>query len=159
MTKSWIIGIFLVTVCSAMITLMSPDGEMKKYVRLVASLSVLASIAIPLVFAASKLRYDISIENPSEIDSVSESGFDIISLSAKEIEKSVGDHVATGFSLQRDDVFVTAELDGSDMTAVEIKRVEISVPHGADIRAVKEYVSGLFNGKISVDVKEASEDG
>ena len=154
MTGSFTVGIFLVSVCAAIVSFLSPDGEMKKYVRLVASLAVLASIAVPLIFTAAKLPAELSPDDFTAMKFDGGGSFDIISLSAAEIEKSVKSMVASEFSLDEETVSVDVRLSAADTSAVEISGVEVTVPPGVDKAAVMEYVNGLFKNTTSVYVKE-----
>ena len=156
MINGWIGALILVSVSAAVVSFVSPDGEMKKYVELIARLCVLAAIVIPAVAAIKNIPVQIPEYEELAFDQYATGERDVISLTKANIESSVASRVEERFGLQKGSVTVEATLDASDTSAVDIIGIAVSVPPGTDADAVKSFVLKLFENTTDVVIKEAS---
>lgn len=146
-----------ISVSAAVVTLLSPDGEMKKYIKLLSTLAVLAAIAVPV--ASTLAGLPDAIANIEEMDFGGETGsdFDAVALSKAQIEKSVAEQIEARFSLDTGSVKVAAMLDASDTSAIVIEKVSIGVPRGTDTAKVKTFADELFKNTTEVTVYEVGD--
>lgn len=148
-----ITSVLLIAVAAALISVISPEGEMKKYVKLVSSLAVLAAIIVPMVMSISKLPGMIGESVIQSSAAPPAAGFDLIGESAKKIERSISEQVKNEFGISGD-VGASVVLDKSDETEIKILRVILTVPCGTDTAAVREYVLNIMKNTSDVEVRE-----
>ena len=147
-------AILLISVSAAIVSFMSPDGEMKKYVDLIARLGVLAAIAVPIIAGITNIPYRISEYEEIQQTEYQSGEYDVISLAKANIESSVAERVEAEFGLKKGSVGVFVELDASDISSIDILSINVTVPRGTDKTSVKNYVLKLFENTSSVSVKE-----
>ena len=145
-------ALFAVTVSAAVVTLMSPEGEMKKYIKLISALVVLAAVAVPVASTLADLPETIANIEETNFGGEIDANFDVVALSKAQIEKSVAEQVAAEFGIDASAIEVDAELDASDTAAIVITKVSVGVPRGADAAKVKAFVGGLFKNTTNVEV-------
>ena len=148
-----IVSILLVVISSAIVSFISPDGEMKKYVKLVSTLAVLAAIVVPVVQSLVKLPEKIEFEVAPSGEEYS-AKFDIIKASKEKIEQSVKAEVCNEFSLADSDVSVIVTLDDSDTAAIKIEHIRVTVPRSAGGARVEKFVLSLMKNTTKVTVEE-----
>ena len=150
---SHVTAVLLITVAAAIVSLISPEGEMKKYVKFVASIAVLASIAVPIVASITKLPDAISEIKADGVGNI-QAEFDLISASSEKIEQSIVQMISNEFIIDSEKVSAHLTLDSSDTAAIKILRVSVFVPPGTDTESVRSYVIKLMKNTCDVDVTE-----
>lgn len=146
--------VLFVSVSAAIVSMISPNGEMKKYINLIATLAVLASIAVPIAATVKNIPRTFSEIAETDIVGVESPDFDIVSLSKKEIEDHVSSEVELKFKYPDGSVKTSVSLDAADTSKIEITLVSVGIPSSADIPIVREYVTSLFKGLVPVSVYE-----
>jgi len=153
-----IIAILLIAVSASIVTLVSPNGEMKKYVDLIARLCVLAALAVPIVAGVTNIPHKIAEFEQVRIEENESVESEIVSLTKANIESGIAENVEAEFGLQKGSVAVSVTLDTSDYSAIDIVNIEIILPSGSDKTSVRDYVNKLFKKTTAVSVKEAGND-
>lgn len=143
-------ALVMISVSAAVVSLMSPEGEIKKYINLVSVLVVLAAIEVPVASALGNVPNMVTQFDEINFDGAKAGKFDAVALSKAEIEKRTAEQVEAHFSLPRGSVKVEATLDDGDMTAIEIKRISVGAPRGTDGEKVKKYVIELYKNTVDV---------
>lgn len=145
-------ALLAVSVSAAVVTLISPDGEMKKYIRFISALVVLAAIAVPVTSTLADLPQMIESIEEMDFGGNVDAQFDAVALSRAQIEKSVAEQVAAHLGLDTAEIEISAELDASDTSAIVITKVSVGVPRGTDVEKVRSFVGELFKNTTDVEV-------
>lgn len=151
-------ALVMISVSAAIVSMMSPDGELKKYINFVSVLVVLAALAVPVASALGNVPDMVTRLEEIEFDSAATGDFDAVALSKAEIEKRTAEQIEAHFSLPRGSVIAKVSLDDSDRTAIDITRISVGVPRGTDTEKVRKYVYELYKNTVEADVYEV-EDG
>ena len=151
-------ALLAVSFSAAVVTLMSPEGEMKKYIKFISALVVLAAIAVPVASTLADLPRMIESIEETDFGGNVDAQFDAVALSKAQIEKSVAEQVAAKFGLDAAEIEVSAELDAADTSAIVITKISVGVPRGADGEKIKAFVDALFKNTTNVEVNKV-EDG
>ena len=150
-------ALVLISVSAAIVSLMSPEGELKKYINLVSALVVLAALAVPVAAALGNVPDMVTRLEEIDFDSAATGDFDAVALSKTEIEKRTAEQIEARFSLPRGSVGVDVTLDASDRSAIDITRVTVGVPRGTDAEKVKKYVAELYKNTAAVTIYEVDD--
>ncbi|MBR6051967.1 MAG: stage III sporulation protein AF [Clostridia bacterium] len=150
-------ALVMISVTAAIVSLMSPDGELKKYINLVSVLVVLAALAVPVAAALGNVPDMVTRIEEIDFDSAATGNFDAVTLSKAEIEKRTAEQIESRFSLARGSVGVDVTLDDSDRTAIDITRISVGVPRGTDREKVRKYVEELYKNTAQVTVYEVDD--
>lgn len=150
--RSYLTTAMLASVASA-ICIQLTDDRYRKYVKYVAGLGLLLTLALPLksiVAEASDFEWSLSSNEEASLTGNSE----YIELLGSEMARSIGDRVAYLFDLPREAVYVTLTLDTSEADAIEIVSIEISVTEKCNATAIEQAVAKEF--ACAVEVWEVS---
>lgn len=152
--KEYTLSAIMISAMSALFTIISPDGEMKKYISLISSLCVIAVIAVPTLSLISSFG-DVDSALNTDIIEV-EPGHDVMIYEAKEIiEKRMDLDIESRFNIKSGVVKTSITLDMSDTSSIDITEIYITVPRGTDVSALEKYVSDMFLNTASVIITES----
>lgn len=157
--QSGIGALVVISVSAAVVSMMSPDGEIKKYINLVSVLAVLAALAVPVASALGSVPDMVAKLEEINFDGASDVGFDAVELSREQIEKSTAEQIEARFGLDRGSVSVTVTLDAGDRSAIDITGISVGVPRGASAEKVRAFVTELYKNTAAVDVYEVDDGG
>lgn len=157
--KAYAIALVTVCVCAGLVTQLAPEGELKKYLRYIVSLCVLAALISPVISVFVSLP-----ELAEKIETTSDSGFtesesyeeQLISVRKKAVEDSIKSLIAAKFSLPEEKISLSIEIDAKNVSAIEIKAINIVLYCQADKNGITAYVSEMFYGTAKVTVTEAA---
>lgn len=153
--KEYLTSIMAVSVASALVSLLVPDGKAsKKYLKFVIGAVSLLAVAEPLCGLADIRelpKTDLSVTVPSE----SENGYiDAVIKNAEDIIASeMTEELFTRYRLSERYVGVCVELDASDPSEVTVNEMIITLKsYGswADSRAISEYFSDKYGCEVKI---------
>ena len=146
-------SVLLISVCSAVVSMIAPRGEIKKYIKLICSLAVVASLALPVISAVLTVR-DVEYLPPDASGDVAGDVSAILEYAKQNIEKNTASKIEAEFGISGVGVF--AVLDPSDLSSIDITELYITVPRGTNIRAVENYIlqMRLCTGTVTVKEKD-----
>ena len=149
-------SVFLISVSAAIITQMSPDGELRKYIRFIAGLSVIASIAFPIISVVRSLPD--KMENiSSEANEMPEfDNMEIVSAAVRNIELELCADIEAEFGLEKESVTAEVLIDASDLSNILITDINIILPRGVGGN-VRGYVYRMFRGEPRIRITEADD--
>lgn len=150
-------ALVMISVSAAIVSLMSPDGELKKYINFVSALVVLAALAVPVASSLGNVPEMVTRLEEIDFDGAEKGDFDAVALSKAEIEKRTAEQIEARFSLPRGSVGVDVTLDDGDRTAIDITRISVGVPRGTDAEKVKKYAEELYKNTAQVAVYEVDD--
>lgn len=150
--------IIVITAISGILFTAAPEGNIKKYINFVLSVCILAAVIAPMLGVIAKLpseiRYreddfkDVSADEKEHLESA------LVSASKKEIERAIGSLVCTKFGFDDRSVTVDITLDDRNKEAIEIIKIQITVPDGTKKKEISSYMSDMFLGKSKILVEE-----
>ncbi len=118
--KAFLFSVMVVSICSAVIGMIAPEGALKKQISFVCSAAVCAALVLPILGIFSDIPGEIKLpsvsENaPSEVGRAEDA---IISLTAEKICAEMEKQVTERFGIKN--AHLTLKIDSSDKTAVNI---------------------------------------
>lgn len=147
----------MISATVAVVTLISPSGEMKKYIDLIAALCVIAAIAVPIISAVPSLSLDHDIAWGEDIEI--ENGHSGVVYEATEIiEKRTAADIAAKFNIDIGDIDVCIVLDTTELSSIDITDVYITLPRGHNIADLKKYTEELFLNTAAVHITEVNDE-
>jgi len=154
--SSLISSVFLISVSAALITQLSPEGELRKYIRLIAALSVIASIAFPVISVIRSLPDQIDGISSEVVEIAEFDNTEIISAAARNIERELCADIEAGFGFEKGSVAAEILVDAGDPSNIIITDINIILPRGfsGDVRG---YVYRMFRGGPRIRITEAGD--
>lgn len=148
--------ICILAVCGIAINI-SPEGEMKKYIRYICLLCTAAAVCIPAIKAIGGISEDISDfpqfttdENAAESDKIN----DVFIASAKSnTEAALCAYICEKYGYESGSVTVKAILDTSDISKIEIKKLQIVLPSGKNAAKIKAELYEMFLYKTEIELE------
>ena len=156
--SSGVVALVAISVSAAVVSLMSPDGEIKKYINLVSVLAVVASLAVPVASALGNVPDIVARFEEIDFDNGAAGGFDAVELSRAQIEKSTAEQIETNFGFERGSVDVDVVLDKSDVSSIGIISVTAGVPRGADTEKVRAFLREIYKNTAEVAIYEVDDE-
>ena len=157
-TELFIYAFVSVCVGAGVITQIAPEGALKKYLKYIVSLCVLAAMLSPLIKAFGVIaREDLSVTFDAEDTNGQKAAEDIVIENGKSrIEDAIRSEISKKWEISYDDVSVEITLDVSNKQAIEIKNIKINVAGVTNTNEIKDYISKLFYGTANVSVSEGN---
>ena len=146
----------VIAVAGGLVMLICPNGRLQTHVKFIISLCMICALLSSFLSVSGDLEnffngIEISVENE-----MVQSGEDVRILVAKEAKKNMEQEIlrliSSRFGFDGNEVLVIAEIDMSNMEAVDIISVTVFLSDIQKADAVKSYVSELFSNSIDVKV-------
>lgn len=153
--KGYVYMLVCVLVASGLSVNLSPEGEIKKYIRYICLMCTAAAICIPTVRVIGGI-----FENIDDIDGmefcVSSENVNaeamLIEQTRKNISASICDYICEKYALQKDEVSVDVLLDIEDTADVEIKKLILTLPERAPAKAIKAELDEMLLYKTEIEI-------
>lgn len=153
--RSYLTTAMVASVASA-ICIQLTDERFRKYVKYLAGLCMLLVLVHPLLGLISDMGdYSISVEESSEETLSGDSAY--VGLLGNQLSEAIGDRVAYIYDLSRDAVYVTLTLDTSDLSAIEIKAIDLLITEKCDGERIAQAMSAEFACTVNVSEEIMSE--
>ena len=154
-------GFCVIAVSGGLLLIMSPEGNLKKYVKFVLSLCMVCALLSAFFTFAEKAEGIVSeIEVEAQDSAVKTEGalrLGIVKQAKKNMEKELEALLSTHLDVPSDDIYVIAELDTTDLSAVEITKISVflaDISHGS---AAREYLGKTFMNAVAIDIMKKGE--
>lgn len=149
-------AVLSVCIAAGAVIRISPDGSIKKYLKYLVSLCVLAAVLSPLIDGVgTMLSFDGNI-SVGEGDSMGapHGGEYIIDAEKAEIEEAICSLIASKWRLEKEKICVSLTLDKSNISAIEIRKIDIKIKGVAKTEEIRRYIDEMFYGTAGVTVSE-----
>lgn len=151
----------VVAVSGGLAMLISPEGNVKKYVKFIISLCVVCALLSPILSFSGKLpQYleNIEFEVQKEAEDVSVEVYSDVALVAKEnIEAEVENLLASNFDYEKEDIYVVATLDCTNLSAIKITDITVFLADIGKKDDVSDYLSELFLQTANIHIMKKGE--
>ena len=154
-------GFCVIAVSGGLLLIMSPEGNLKKYVKFVLSLCmVCALLSAFFTFSESTKAFfdEIEMEAQDAAEKTeSELRFNIAKQAKKNMEEELALLLSSQLDVPKSDIYVVAEVDMTDLSAVEITKISVflaDVSHGEKAR---NYLLQTFMNAVPIDIMKKGE--
>ena len=149
--KSYLLTAMLASLASSLLIRIS-DPRHKSYLRYVAGLALLLLLVAPLTTLAQDLGNVLSDSLPPAATEGEENEPQAyIGEIGRTMSRQIGDLIAKQFELPRDAISVKLTLDLSDLSAIAIYRVDVTVSDAScDVDAIDRYLTDALGCEVSV---------
>ena len=149
--KSYLVTAMLASLASSIVIRIS-DPRHRSYIRYIAGLALLVLLAVPLTSIARDLTDSLSdIDPPSETQDIAGNNREFVGELGRTMSGQIGDLIASRFQLPRETISVKLTLDLSDLSAISIYRIDVTVSGTVcDVEAIDRYLSDSLNCEVSV---------
>ena len=134
--------------------LIAPCKAMKKQVKFIISVcTVCAMLSAMISVSADVKKYvqDISEQVETEVSGVAEDARRSLAEQAKRnMEREASELICAKYNICADGVYVVAEIDTSDMTAIEVVKINVFLSDTSYSDSVKAYIEGVFGNEVEV---------
>lgn len=156
--RSYALAIVTVCVSAGLVTQIAPEGQLKKYIKYIISLCVLAALIAPVISVFGGLpeyadKFGEILEQQTEDDSGAKK--QLIETQKNAVQEAIRSLISTKYSIKKENIEVKIKINSDNSEAVEIKEIFITVKEYADIQAIKNYINEMFYGTAKITVMEA----
>ncbi|MBQ8287187.1 MAG: hypothetical protein IJX76_00260 [Clostridia bacterium] len=151
--KSYLLTAMLASLAASLLIRIS-DPRYRTYVRYVAGLALLLLLTIPLTSLAGDLADELSETDVTEEEQEQSAREEVIGEIGRTMSRQIGDIVAQRFALSREAITVKLTLDLSDLSAISIYRVDLTVRVMCDAQEIEHYLSESLDCPVTVTVAE-----
>lgn len=150
--------IIVITAVSGLLFTAAPEGNMKKYIKFVISVALVAALTVPLLsIAASLPKVLLSGSVPAEVGAAEGRAENIlVDASKKELEDAIVSYVAEKYGLLRGQMRCDLVLDTSDISAIRIVKIRLIVPRGCDKEEIRRGLSEMFLYQSEIEIGEVT---
>lgn len=158
--KTYIISILTVSVISGIICSFLPhkNGGLKKHLNFIVGLICAIILISPIVKIAKNTVFlkegiDSILESMNISSSIKDSNQVIIDTSIEKIENGIKSTVISKFKLKDSDVYVSLAVDKSDIEAIEITKIIITLQNEASWYSddkIKDFVEELTECPVEI---------
>lgn len=153
--KSYVYMLVCVLAASGLAINLSPEGEMKKYIRYICLLCTAAAICIPTVQVIGGISgyiADIGDGTAYETGEDPDAEGILIEQTRKNIAASLRNYISEKYGIAKESISVDVTLDGSDTSSVEIKKLTLTLPKNAPAEKIKAELDEMFLHKTEIEI-------
>jgi hypothetical protein len=147
--KSYLFTAMLASLASTILIRIT-DPRHRSYLRYIAGLALLLLISSPLTSLGAELGAALSDVEFSGSDKTEDDKKEFLGEMGRTMSVQIGDLIAKEFSLSRERVTVKLTLDLSDVSAIAIYRVDVSISGNCDADAIDRYLTESLNCEVTV---------
>lgn len=155
----FIYGFISICVGAGVVTRLAPDGTIKKYLKYIVSLCVLAAMLSPLINAfgiiakvdTSIIFDDVQYESKQSAEEI------LVENEKKRIENAIEDDIERRWNMENGSVSANVSINTQNLQAIEINEIKITLADMAKCDEIREYIDGLFYGTAKVTVSGVKE--
>ncbi|MGM9648285.1 MAG: hypothetical protein ACI3YH_09155 [Eubacteriales bacterium] len=151
--KSYLLTAMLASLASSLLIRIS-DPRYRTYLRYVAGLALLLLLTVPLTNLAGDLSDSLSEMDATEEVQEENAEDQLVGEIGRTMSAQIGDLTARRFGLSRGAVSVKLTLDLTDLSAIAIYRVDLTVRAVCDANEIKNYLSESLDCPVTVTVLE-----
>lgn len=149
-------AVLSVCIAAGAVVRISPEGSIKKYLKHLVSLCVLAAILAPFVTGMNALvSFDGGVF-PDFEEELSGGGGEKYVIEAKkaEIEEAICSLISSKWGIDKGKIAVRLTLDKSNVSAIEIRKIDVKISGKTNAEEIREYIDEMFYGTAGVTVSE-----
>ena len=147
--KSYLLTAMLASLASSLLIRIS-DPRHRTYVRYVAGLALLLLLTVPLTSLAGEFADGLSDTDVSIQETELAAQEAVIGQIGQKMSAQIGDLVAQKFALSRETVSVKLTLDLTDLSAISVYRVDVTVNAACDAKEIEAYLSESLACPVTV---------
>lgn len=151
--KSYLLTAMLASLASSLLIRIS-DPRYRTYLRYVAGLALLLLLTVPLTNLAGDLSDSLSEMDATEEVQEENAEDQLVGEIGRTMSAQIGDLTARRFGLSRGAVSVKLTLDLTDLSAIAIYRVDLTVRAVCDANEIENYLSESLDCPVTVTVLE-----
>ena len=154
-------GFCIIAVSGGLLLTMSPEGNLKKYVRFVLSLCmVCALISVFFTFAedAKGLFSEIEIESQEvAVKTENELRRGVVKQAKKNMEAELNVLLSAHLNVPQSDIHVVAEVNDDDLSSVKITKISVFLADISCGAAARAYLEETFMNAVPIDIMKKGE--
>lgn len=144
----------IVAVSGGLILLIAPCKAMKKQVKFIISVCTVCALLSAVISVSADLeKYvrNIGAQVETEISGVTEDTRKSLAEQAKKnMERETAELICARYGICEDDVYVVAEIDTSNLAAIEVVRINVFLSDASYAESVKAYTTDIFGNAVEV---------
>lgn len=149
--KSYLLTAMLASLVASLILRIS-DSRYRAYLRYVAGLALLVLLTVPLTSLAEELAEELSALESYQQEQESEPQEEIMGEIGRTMSQQIGDLVAHRYGLSRESVAVKLTLDLSDLSAITIYQVDLTIRSECNAGEIQRYLSESLDCPVAVTI-------
>lgn len=146
--KRYLYTAMLAALASSIVLRIS-DSRYRKYIRFGAGLCLLLTLITPMLGLTGEITKLIS-EPPTVTTPAGESNY--MGLIGQGMSQQIGDVVAERFSIPREKIHVKLTLDLTDLSAISLIGVDLTIEYPCDSEQIRDYMQVALDCPIEVIV-------
>lgn len=154
-------GFCVIAVSGGLLLIMSPEGNLKKYVKFVLSLCmVCALLSAFFTFAENSEEFFSEIEMEAQDAAAKTEGelrLNIVKQAKKNMEAELTSLLSSHLGVPKSDIYVVAEVDTADLSAVEITKISVFLTDISHSAATEDYLRQTFMNAVPIDIMKKGE--
>ncbi len=154
-------GFCIIAVSGGLLLIMSPEGNLKKYVKFVLSLCMVCAL-LSAFFTFSENAEGVFSEIEAEaqdsaVKTESELRLGIAKQAKKNMESELASLLSAHLGVPKSDIYVVAEIDTTDLSAVEITKINVFLADISAEAAAKDYLRQTLMNAVPIDIMKKGE--
>ena len=146
----------IIAISSGLAMALSPEGNMKKYIKYLVSLCVVCALLSPFLSFAQKApklltNFEMEIKDVSA-DVKDEAQTNVALIAKQNIENELSSLLSANFGFKEDDIYIVLTIDSVDVSAVKITDVTVFLCDVAKKEEISEYISELFLNTVNLHI-------
>ena len=154
-------GFCLIAVAGGLALLVSPEGNLKKYVKFTISLcmvSALLSAFFTFSENAENIFSEIEFKTESETGKTEEElRFAVVKEAKRNMENEMRTLLSAHLGVAEEDVYIVLRIDAEDLSAVEISEINIFLSDISLADKARAYISEMFMGAVDINILQKGE--
>ncbi|MBQ8382466.1 MAG: hypothetical protein IJX47_04585 [Clostridia bacterium] len=147
--KSYLLTAMLASLAASLLLRLS-DHRYRAYIRYVAGLALLLLLTVPLTSLAADLAEELSETDVIEEEQEQSTREEAVGEIGRTMSRQIGDMIAQRFALPRESISVKLTLDLTDLSAISIYRVDLTIRMACDAREIESYLSESLDCPVTV---------
>lgn len=149
-------GACVVAISGGLAMLISPEGKIKRYVKLIISLCMVSALLAPLMSLSSELEGyidNIKLESADKAQSDYAAAEAMVTATAREnIETELKELIHAEFGFKEDEVYIVVTIDSEDISALKITDITVFLSDTQKSEEIERRLSELFLNTANIHI-------
>ena len=154
-------GFCIIAVSGGLFLIMSPEGNLKKYVKFALSLCMVCAL-LSAFFAFSENAQGVFSELKKEayVGAEKTEGklrLGIVKQAKDNLEEELTSLLSAHLDMPKSDIYIVAEIDISDLSAVQITKISVFLADISRGETARNYLQQTFLNAVPIDIMKKGE--